>query len=47
MEKNLKIEISKAIRVKEQISLNRKYEFNFSSKKGDLKKNINVLNVKH
>ena len=43
--KNLDIEISKTIRGKEQVILDRKYKFNFSSKKGDLK-NINVLNIK-
>jgi len=36
--KNLDIEISKTIRGKEQVILDRKYKFNFSSKKGDLKK---------
>jgi len=36
--KNLDIEISKTIRGKEQVILDKKYKFNFSSKKGDLKK---------
>ena len=36
--KNLDIEISKTIGGKEQVILDRKYKFNFSSKKGDLKK---------